>query len=72
MAMPVFYKFRDYLQSVLDMTMEAETKNPVCYYFPLYREDLIKYMDMVKKGYETDLMPVKLLWNIYYAIKNGE
>lgn len=70
MGMTIHYKFRDYIRSVIDMTVEAENKNPICYYFPINRDDLIKYMDVIKQGYENDILPVKLLWNIYYAIQN--
>ena len=48
MANPNYFKLRDYLQSLIDMTIEAENKNSIYYYFPIDSRDLAKNMELIK------------------------
>lgn len=50
MANPNYFKLRDYLQSLIDMTIEAENKNSIYYYFPIDSRDLAKNMELIKMG----------------------
>lgn len=70
MIKPNCWKLKDYIQSLLDWTIEAEDKNPVCYYFPIDSRDLAKYMEIVEWGYKNDIIPVNLLWRIMDVKKN--
>ena len=72
MANPNYFKLRDYLQSLIDMTIEAENKNPIYYYFPIYSRALAKNMELIKNGYNKDILPVNLLWQIMDKKKNEE
>lgn len=72
MANPNYFKLRDYLQSLIDMTIEAENKNPIYYYFPIDYRDLAKNMELIKNGYNKDILPVNLLWQIMDKKKNEE
>ena len=60
MANPNYFKLRDYLQSLIDMTIEAENKNPIYYYFPIDSRDLAKNMELIKNGYNKDILPCLL------------
>lgn len=72
MANPNYYKFRDYLQSLIDMTIEEENKNSIYYYFPIDSRDLAKNMELIKNGYNKNILPVNLLWQIMDKKKNEE
>lgn len=72
MIKPNCWKLRDYIQSLLDWTIEAEDKNPVCYYFPIDSRDLAKNMELIKNGYNKNILPVNLLWQIMDKKKNEE
>lgn len=72
MANPNYFKLKDYLQSLIDMTIEAENKNPIYYYFPIDSRDLAKNMELIKNGYNKDILPVNLLWQIMDKKKNEE
>lgn len=72
MIKPNCWKLRDYIQSLLDWTIEAEDKNPVCYYFPIDSRDFAKYMKIIEWGHKNDVIPVNLLWKIMEAKKNEE
>lgn len=72
MANPNYFKLRDYLQSLIDMTIEAENKNPIYYYFPIDSMDLAKNMELIKNGYNKNILPVNLLWQIMDKKKNEE
>ncbi len=58
------YKFRDYLQELLNNTIEAENKNKIYYYFPVTSLDLAKFNDLVNWGYNEGIDCVRLLWMI--------
>lgn len=64
------WKFRDYLQSVFDMTQEADNKSKLFYYFPLSSLDLAKYNYVIEWGYMNDVLVVNLLWKIIEMKKN--
>lgn len=72
MIKPKCWKLCDYLQSILDWTIEAENKNPIYYYFPIDSRDLAKNMELIKNGYNKDILPVNLLWRIMDKKKNEE
>lgn len=72
MANPNYFKLRDYLQSLIDMTIEAENKNSIYYYFLIDSRDLAKNMELIKNGYNKNILPVNLLWQIMDKKKNEE
>ena len=54
------------------MRREAENKNSIYYYFPIDSRDLAKNMELIKNGYNKDILPVNLLWQIMDKKKNEE
>lgn len=68
------YKFSDYLTTIHEYTQENENKNPICYYFPITSLDLTEYKDLIKWGYDNNILVVNLLWMIMdkKRNKNGE
>jgi hypothetical protein len=54
------------------MTIECENKNKICYYFPINYDELIENMEIIKNGYNKNILPVNLLWQIMDKKKNEE